>query len=196
MTRRGVVRLAIPDLCRLVFRSVSPAGRISTSPIRSVKSPLLARKTQTPGMAPGPEVPPPWKQEGYVASSEAEMRETTVTSATQIRTEERWEGRYGIQEQVTVSGGAGAAASVSASAAFAAGAVAAGAAEVSPGRPAAVVFLSRPGWCLQPEPCRETPSVWLGGDMHMNIRTLTETEGQIWLMLWKIIFNWDKGSIL
>uniref|UniRef100_A0A452UP08 Ig-like domain-containing protein n=1 Tax=Ursus maritimus TaxID=29073 RepID=A0A452UP08_URSMA len=103
-------------------RSVSPAGRISTSPIRSVKSPLLARKTQTPGMAPGPEVPPPWKQEGYVASSEAEMRETTVTSATQIRTEERWEGRYGIQEQVTVSGGAGAAASVSASAAFAAGA--------------------------------------------------------------------------
>uniref|UniRef100_A0A452RTE6 Ig-like domain-containing protein n=1 Tax=Ursus americanus TaxID=9643 RepID=A0A452RTE6_URSAM len=110
-------------------RSVSPAGRISTSPIRSVKSPLLARKTQTPGMAPGPEVPPPWKQEGYVASSEAEMRETTVTSATQIRTEERWEGRYGIQEQVTVSGGAGAAASVSASAAFAAGAVAAGAAE-------------------------------------------------------------------
>lgn len=77
-------------------------------------------------MPPGPEVPPPWKQEGYVASSEAEMRETTVTSATQIRTEERWEGRYGIQEQVTISGAAGAAAST----AFAAGAVAAGAAEV------------------------------------------------------------------
>uniref|UniRef100_A0A8C7AMG1 Ig-like domain-containing protein n=1 Tax=Neovison vison TaxID=452646 RepID=A0A8C7AMG1_NEOVI len=110
-------------------RSVSPAGRISTSPIRSVKSPLLVRKTQTPGMALGPEVPPPWKQEGYVASSEAEMRETTVTSATQIRTEERWEGRYGIQEQVTVSRGAGAAASLSSGAAFAAGAVAAGAAE-------------------------------------------------------------------
>uniref|UniRef100_A0A667HBB0 Ig-like domain-containing protein n=1 Tax=Lynx canadensis TaxID=61383 RepID=A0A667HBB0_LYNCA len=111
-------------------RSVSPAGRISTSPIRSVKSPLLMRKTPTPSMATGPEVPPPWKQEGYVASSEAEMRETTVTSATQIRTEERWEGRYGIQEQVTISGGAGAAAGVSASAAFAAGAVATGAAEV------------------------------------------------------------------
>lgn len=77
-------------------------------------------------MPPGPEVPPPWKQEGYVASSEAEMRETTVTSATQIRTEERWEGRYGIQEQVTISGAAGAAASTT----FAAGAVAAGAAEV------------------------------------------------------------------
>ncbi|XP_017920713.1 PREDICTED: titin isoform X2 [Capra hircus] len=107
-------------------RSVSPAGRISTSPIRSVKSPLLVRKAQTPTMPPGPEVPPPWKQEGYVASSEAEMRETTVTSATQIRTEERWEGRYGIQEQVTISGAAGAAASTT----FAAGAVAAAAAEV------------------------------------------------------------------
>ncbi|XP_057602279.1 titin isoform X1 [Hippopotamus amphibius kiboko] len=107
-------------------RSVSPAGRISTSPIRSVKSPLLVRKAQTPTMPQGPEVPPPWKQEGYVASSEAEMRETTMTSATQIRTEERWEGRYGIHEQVTISGAAGAAASAT----FAAGAVAAGAAEV------------------------------------------------------------------
>lgn len=59
-------------------------------------------------MALGPEVPPPWKQEGYVASSEAEMRETMVTSATQIRTEERWEGRYGTQEQMIISGAAGA----------------------------------------------------------------------------------------
>ncbi|XP_069876144.1 titin-like [Dipodomys merriami] len=115
-------------------RSVSPAGRISTSPIRSVRSPLLVRKTQTPALATGPEVPPPWKQEGYVASStEAEMREmreTTVTSSTQIRKEERWEGRYGVQEQVTVTGAAGAATSVSASAAFAAGAVATGTKEV------------------------------------------------------------------
>ncbi|KAK2502238.1 hypothetical protein MC885_016702, partial [Smutsia gigantea] len=110
-------------------RSVSPAGRISTSPIRSIKSPSLVRKTQAPSMAPGADVPPPWKQEGYVASSEAEMRETTVTSATQIRTEERWEGRYGIQEQVTISGAAGAAASVS-GATFAAGAVATGTTEV------------------------------------------------------------------
>lgn len=77
------------------------------------------RKTQMPTMALGPEVPPPWKQEGYVASSEAEMRETMVTSATQIRTEERWEGRYGAQEQMTISG-----------ATFAAGAVATGATEV------------------------------------------------------------------
>lgn len=45
-----------------------------------------------------------------MASSESEMRETMVTSATQIRTEERWEGRYGVQEQTTISGAAGAAA--------------------------------------------------------------------------------------
>ncbi|XP_004634770.1 titin isoform X12 [Octodon degus] len=112
-------------------RSVSPAGRISTSPIRSVKSPLLVRKTQTPTIATGPEVPPPWKQEGYVASStEAEMRETTVTSSTQIRREERWEGRYGTQEQVTISGAAGAATSMSASASFTAGTVTTGTKEV------------------------------------------------------------------
>lgn len=61
-------------------------------------------------MGQGPEVPPPWKQEGYVASSESEMRETMVTSATQIRTEERWEGRYGVQEQTTISGAGAAAA--------------------------------------------------------------------------------------
>lgn len=117
------------DLCHSVSRSVSPAGRISTSPIRSVKSPLLIRKTQTTVAATGPEVPPPWKQEGYVASStEAEMRETTMTSSTQIRREERWEGRYGVQEQVTISGAAGA--SVSASSSITAGAVATGAKEV------------------------------------------------------------------
>lgn len=119
------------DLCPWVSRSVSPAGRISTSPIRSVKSPLLIRKTQTTTVATGPEVPPPWKQEGYVASStEAEMRETTMTSSTQIRREERWEGRYGVQEQVTISGAAGAAASVSARSSFTAEAVTTGAKEV------------------------------------------------------------------
>ncbi|KAM5280233.1 titin isoform 2-T2 [Ctenodactylus gundi] len=108
-------------------RSVSPAGRISTSPIRSVKSPLLVRKTQTPTLATGPEVPPPWKQEGYVATSaEAELRETMVTSSTQMRREERWEGTYGVQEQVTISG---AATGVSAGASMAAGAVTTGARE-------------------------------------------------------------------
>lgn len=58
--------------------------------------------------AAGAEALPPWKQEGYVAAAEARMRETKVTSATQIRTEERWEGRYGVQEQVTISGAAAA----------------------------------------------------------------------------------------
>lgn len=53
-----------------------------------------------------------------------------MTSSTQIRREERWEGRYGVQEQVTISGAAGAAASVSASSSFTAGAVATGAKEV------------------------------------------------------------------
>ncbi|NWS69843.1 TITIN protein, partial [Crotophaga sulcirostris] len=87
-------------------RSVSPAGRLSTSPIRPVKSPSPIRKTQVVTTA-GAEVLPPWKQEGYVASAEAQMKETRVsTSATQIRTEERWEGRYGVQEQVTISGAA------------------------------------------------------------------------------------------
>ncbi|NWS55827.1 TITIN protein, partial [Chunga burmeisteri] len=85
-------------------RSVSPAGRISTSPIRPVKSPSPIRKTHVVTTA-GAEVLPPWKQEGYAATTEAQMKETRVsTSATQIRTEERWEGRYGVQEQVTISG--------------------------------------------------------------------------------------------
>lgn len=55
----------------------------------------------------GAEVLPPWKQEEYTATAEAQMKETRVsTSTTQIRTEERWEGRYGVQEQVTISGAA------------------------------------------------------------------------------------------
>ncbi|POI25418.1 hypothetical protein CIB84_010832, partial [Bambusicola thoracicus] len=96
--------------------SVSPAGRISTSPIRPVKSPSPIRKAQV--VTPGAEVLPPWRQEGYSATTEAQMKETRVsTSATEIRTEERWEGRYGLQEQVTISGAA-------------AGEVAAGAKEV------------------------------------------------------------------
>ncbi|KFP32174.1 Titin, partial [Colius striatus] len=97
-------------------RSVSPAGRLSTSPIRPVKSPSPVRKAQI--VTTGAEVLPPWKQEGYAATTEAQMKETRVsTSTTEIRTEERWEGRYGVQEQVTISGSA-------------AGEVAAGATEV------------------------------------------------------------------
>lgn len=79
----------------------------------------------------GSEVLPPWKQEGYVATSEMKMQDTRVTtSTTQLRTEERWEGRYAAQEQVTISGAAAAAAAIGIGAAGAVGAAAA--AEVRP----------------------------------------------------------------
>ncbi|NXM71581.1 TITIN protein, partial [Serilophus lunatus] len=84
-------------------RSVSPAGRISTSPIRPVKSPSPIRKPHVVTTA-GAEVLPPWKQEGYAATMEAQMKETRVSTSTTQVAEERWEGRYGVQEQVTVSG--------------------------------------------------------------------------------------------
>ncbi|NXW75703.1 TITIN protein, partial [Hirundo rustica] len=83
-------------------RSVSPAGRISTSPIRPVKSPSPIRKPHV--VTTGTDVPPPWKQEGYAATMEAQMKETRVSTSTTQVTEERWEGRYGVQEQVTVTG--------------------------------------------------------------------------------------------
>lgn len=70
---------------------------------------------------------PPWKQEGYVATSETRMKDTRVTtSTTQMRTEERWEGRYGVHEQVAISGAA------AAEATLAMGAAAAAATEVRP----------------------------------------------------------------
>lgn len=97
-------------------RSVSPAGRISTSPIRPVKSPSPIRKPHVVTAA-GADVLPPWKQEGYAATMESQMKETRVSTSTTQVTEERWEGRYGVQEQVTVTGAA-------------AGEVAAGAREV------------------------------------------------------------------
>ncbi|NXG04874.1 TITIN protein, partial [Sakesphorus luctuosus] len=84
-------------------RSVSPAGRISTSPIRPVKSPSPIRKPHVVTTV-GAEVLPPWKQEGYAATMEAQMKETRVSTSTTQVTEERWEGRYGVQEQVTISG--------------------------------------------------------------------------------------------
>ncbi|NWW69913.1 TITIN protein, partial [Climacteris rufus] len=84
-------------------RSVSPAGRISTSPIRPVKSPSPIRKPHVVTTV-GAEVLPPWKQEGYAATMEAQMKETRVSTSTTQVTEERWEGRYGVQEQVTVTG--------------------------------------------------------------------------------------------
>ncbi|NXD91739.1 TITIN protein, partial [Chaetorhynchus papuensis] len=84
-------------------RSVSPAGRISTSPIRPVKSPSPIRKPHVVTTA-GADVLPPWKQEGYTATTETQMKETRVSTSTTQVTEERWEGRYGVQEQVTVTG--------------------------------------------------------------------------------------------
>ncbi|NXB05638.1 TITIN protein, partial [Cnemophilus loriae] len=84
-------------------RSVSPAGRISTSPIRPVKSPSPIRKPHVVTTA-GADVLPPWKQEGYSATMEAQTKETRVSTSTTQVTEERWEGRYGVQEQVTVTG--------------------------------------------------------------------------------------------
>uniref|UniRef100_A0A8C0VU20 Ig-like domain-containing protein n=1 Tax=Cyanistes caeruleus TaxID=156563 RepID=A0A8C0VU20_CYACU len=84
-------------------RSVSPAGRISTSPIRPVKSPSPIRKPHVVTTA-GADVLPPWKQEGYAATMESQMKETRVSTSTTQVTEERWEGRYGVQEQVTVTG--------------------------------------------------------------------------------------------
>lgn len=84
-------------------RSVSPAGRISTSPIRPVKSPSPIRKPHVVTTA-GADVLPPWKQEGYAGTMEAQMKETRVSTSTTQVTEERWEGRYGVQEQVTVTG--------------------------------------------------------------------------------------------
>ncbi|NXC95091.1 TITIN protein, partial [Certhia familiaris] len=84
-------------------RSVSPAGRISTSPIRPVKSPSPIRKPHVVTTA-GADVLPPWKQEGYAATMEAQTKETRVSTSTTQVTEERWEGRYGVQEQVTVTG--------------------------------------------------------------------------------------------
>ncbi|NXQ36801.1 TITIN protein, partial [Alaudala cheleensis] len=86
-------------------RSVSPAGRISTSPIRPVKSPSPIRKPHVVTTA-GADVLPPWKQEGYSATMESQMKETRVSTSTTQVTEERWEGRYGVQEQVTVTGAA------------------------------------------------------------------------------------------
>lgn len=52
----------------------------------------------------GADVLPPWKQEGYTATMESQTKETRVSTSTTQVTEERWEGRYGVQEQVTVTG--------------------------------------------------------------------------------------------
>uniref|UniRef100_A0A8C4N5Y2 Ig-like domain-containing protein n=1 Tax=Eptatretus burgeri TaxID=7764 RepID=A0A8C4N5Y2_EPTBU len=60
-------------------RSVSPAGR-GILPIRSVKSPILTRKTQVQ-LTKITEKKPPWKQEDYAAIRVAEMRAAELQAA-------------------------------------------------------------------------------------------------------------------
>lgn len=67
-----------------------------------MKSPSPIRKPHV--VTTGADVPPPWKQEGYAATMESQMKETRVSTSTTQVTEERWEGRYGVQEQVTITG--------------------------------------------------------------------------------------------
>lgn len=76
--------------------------RLSVSPIRPVKSPVMTRKqvTQTS------EVLPPWKQAGY--ASEASYTRMIAgatqvqTTSTHVQMEQRWEGSVSVQQQVGV----------------------------------------------------------------------------------------------
>lgn len=84
-----------------MFRTVSPSTRLSVSPIRPVKSPVMTRKQ----VIVGAEVLPPWKQEGYVSESSymasLAARAAQVQTSTQIRVEQRWEGSAAMQQQVS-----------------------------------------------------------------------------------------------
>ncbi|KAG5852575.1 hypothetical protein ANANG_G00063900 [Anguilla anguilla] len=87
-------------------RSVSPSPtRLSVSPIRPVKSPVMTRKQVTLG----PDVLPPWKQEDYTEASFTRMMTAGAiqvqTTAAHVQMEQRWEGSFGMQQQV--AGGAG-----------------------------------------------------------------------------------------
>ncbi|KAG9340904.1 hypothetical protein JZ751_020097, partial [Albula glossodonta] len=79
-------------------RPVSPTTtRLSVSPIRPVKSPVMVRKQVTPTA----DVLPPWKQGDYTEASLTRMTggTTHVQTSTQISMEQRWESAYGMQEQ-------------------------------------------------------------------------------------------------
>lgn len=82
-------------------RTVSPSTRLSVSPIRPVKSPVMTRKQVTQVT----EVLPPWKQAGYVSESSymASMaaRAAQVQTTTQVRVEKRWEGSIAMQQQIS-----------------------------------------------------------------------------------------------
>lgn len=85
-------------------RTVSPSTRLSVSPIRPVKSPVMTRK-QVTQVTQVTEVLPPWKQAGYVSESSymASMaaRAAQVQTTTQVRMEKRWEGSIAMQQQVS-----------------------------------------------------------------------------------------------
>ena len=88
------------NICVCFPRSVSPSSRLSVSPIRPVKSPLTTRKQ----MAMGADVPPPWKQGGFVGESSYTMTAGATrvqTSASSVHMEQNWEGSYGVQQQVS-----------------------------------------------------------------------------------------------
>lgn len=96
--------MGINNKRKIIFflpRTVSPSTRLSVSPIRPVKSPVMTRKQVTQGA----EVLPPWKQAGYVSESSyvASMaaRAAQAQASTQIRMEQRWEGSIAIQQQVS-----------------------------------------------------------------------------------------------
>lgn len=78
---------------------MSPSTRLSVSPIRPVKSPVMTRKQVTQGS----EVLPPWKQAGYV--SEASYTRMIAgatqvqTTSTRVQMEQRWEGSVAVQQQ-------------------------------------------------------------------------------------------------
>lgn len=79
-----------------IFRPASPS-RLSVSPIRPVKSPVATYKQA----AQGAEVPPPWKQEGYVGESSYTSVATETSyvqsSSTFVQKEQQWEGH--LQQQ-------------------------------------------------------------------------------------------------
>ncbi len=78
---------------------MSPSTRLSVSPIRPVKSPVMTRKQVTQAS----EVMPPWKQEGYVSEASYTRMMTggrqVQTTSTHVQMEQRWEGSVAVQQQ-------------------------------------------------------------------------------------------------
>ena len=69
-----------------------------------MKSPLTTRKQ----LAQGADVPPPWKQGGFLAESSYTMTAgathvQTSASASSVHMEQHWEGSYEVQQQQQVT---------------------------------------------------------------------------------------------